>query len=204
MNLGNAAVFGVAEAAHPCENVKAKLVRRQGEVRLGLRAVRTMEVFTGGVGTTANVQGKATDTVEGGDGAEVAVVVPELVKADGTMAGDRDQGLRVRGLRPCAGAWHGKPSRAYSYHHFTRPECPPAEFAILGKKPRGRELTATGRDANHKLGQLRVRVEHAIAGVKRSRIVKDVFRNKKPGLSDASLEVACGLHNLRVNHRKRQ
>ena len=58
-------------------------------------------------------------------------------------------------------------------------------------------------DANRKLAKLRVRVEHAIAGVKRSRIVKDVFRNKKPGLSDASMEVACGLHNLRVNHRKR-
>jgi hypothetical protein len=46
-------------------------------------------------------------------------------------------------------------------------------------------------------------VEHGIAGVKRSRIVKDVFRNKKPGLSDTSMELACGLHNLRVNHRKR-
>ena len=52
------------------------------------------------------------------------------------------------------------------------------------------------------LAKLRVRVEHAISGVKRSRIVKDVFRNKKPGLSDASMEVACGLHNLRVDHRK--
>jgi hypothetical protein len=50
---------------------------------------------------------------------------------------------------------------------------------------------------------LRVRVEHAIAGVKRSRIVKDVFRNKKPELSDTSMEIACGLHNLRVNHRSR-
>ena len=72
------------------------------------------------------------------------------------------------------------------------------------KKPRGRELTAAEKDANRKLAKLRVRVEHAIAGVKRSRIVKDVFRNKKPELSDASMEVACGLHNLRVNHRKRR
>jgi hypothetical protein len=72
------------------------------------------------------------------------------------------------------------------------------------KKPRGRELTATEKDANHKLARLRVRVEHAIAGVKRSRIVKEVFRNKKSGMSDASMEVACGLHNLRVDHRKHQ
>jgi hypothetical protein len=45
-------------------------------------------------------------------------------------------------------------------------------------------------------------VEHAIAGIKRSRVVKDVFRNKKPGSSDVSMEVASGLHNLRVTHRK--
>ena len=45
-------------------------------------------------------------------------------------------------------------------------------------------LTAAEKAANRKLAKLRVRVEHAIAGVKRSRIVKDVFRNKKPGLSD--------------------
>ena len=63
-------------------------------------------------------------------------------------------------------------------------------------------MTAAEKQANRKLAQLRVRVEHAIAGVKRSRIVKDVFRNKKPGSSDESMEAACGLHNLRVNHRK--
>src|SRR3954471_19216062 len=70
------------------------------------------------------------------------------------------------------------------------------------KKPRGRELTSAEKVANRKLAKLRVRVEHAIAGVKRSRIVKDVFRNKKPELSDAPMEAACGLHNLRVRHRR--
>ena len=49
------------------------------------------------------------------------------------------------------------------------------------KKPKGRELTGTEKKANRQLAKLRVRVEHALAGVKRSRIVKDVFRNKKPG-----------------------
>src|SRR5438128_12638636 len=72
------------------------------------------------------------------------------------------------------------------------------------KKVRGRELTAAEKAANQKLAQLRVRVEHAIAGVKRSRIVKDVFRNKKADLSDVSMELSCGLHNLRVNHRKKR
>ena len=70
------------------------------------------------------------------------------------------------------------------------------------KKPKGRELTGTEKKANRQLAKLRVRVEHALAGVKRRRIVKDVFRNKKPGLSDVSMEVACGLHNFRVTYRK--
>jgi hypothetical protein len=47
-------------------------------------------------------------------------------------------------------------------------------------------------------------VENAIAGVKRCRIVKDVFRNTKEGFSDMVMEVACALHNLRVECRHPQ
>ena len=46
-----------------------------------------------------------------------------------------------------------------------------------------------------------MRVEHALAGVKISRIAKDQFRNTAEGLSDAIMEIACGLHNLRVKRR---
>ena len=46
-------------------------------------------------------------------------------------------------------------------------------------------------------------MEHALAGVKRCRAVKDVFRNTKEGDSDSVMEAACGLHNLRVHNRKR-
>jgi hypothetical protein len=53
------------------------------------------------------------------------------------------------------------------------------------------------------LARIRVGVEHAIAGAKRCRIVKDVFRNTKEGDSDSAMEAACGLHNLRVKNRKR-
>jgi len=70
------------------------------------------------------------------------------------------------------------------------------------KPPRG-ELTAAEKRANRKLARLRVRVEHAIAGVKRCRIVKDVFRNTQEGVSDSVMEAASGLHNLRVQSRKR-
>jgi hypothetical protein len=49
-----------------------------------------------------------------------------------------------------------------------------------------------------------VRVEHALAGVKRCRIVKEVLRNTTAGTSDAVMEAACGLHNVRVKKRQRR
>ena len=54
------------------------------------------------------------------------------------------------------------------------------------------------------ISSARIVVEHTIAGVKRCRIVKDVFRNTKPGFSDMAMEVACALHNLRVECRHPQ
>ena len=47
----------------------------------------------------------------------------------------------------------------------------------------------------------RVRMEHAIGGVKRYRIVKDKIRNWKAGFKDAVFETCCGLHNFRLNFR---
>ena len=69
------------------------------------------------------------------------------------------------------------------------------------KKPRKKERTIKEKESNRKLSSIRVKVEHAIAGIKRSRIVKDVFRNTKDNFSDLVMVIACGLHNLRVNHR---
>lgn len=54
---------------------------------------------------------------------------------------------------------------------------------------------------NRIFSSMRVRVEHVIAGVKRSRIVKEVLRLITPGSSDRVMEIACGLHNLRVSWR---
>lgn len=71
------------------------------------------------------------------------------------------------------------------------------------KKPPGGELTAAEKRTNRKFAQIRVKVEHDLAGVKRSRIVKDVLRNTTDGVSDAVMEAACGLHNVRVVSRKR-
>jgi hypothetical protein len=63
-------------------------------------------------------------------------------------------------------------------------------------------LTAKEKERNRKMSKIRVKVEHAISGVKRSRIVKDVLRNTKDDFSDLVMAIACCLHNLRVDHRK--
>ena len=52
------------------------------------------------------------------------------------------------------------------------------------KKPRKKDLTEKEKEGNRKISKVRVRVEHAISGIKRSRSVKDVFRNTKDGFSD--------------------
>lgn len=54
---------------------------------------------------------------------------------------------------------------------------------------------------NRIISSARITVEHAIAGVKRCRIVKDIFRNTKSGMSDMVIEIACALHNLRLAMR---
>jgi len=77
--------------------------------------------------------------------------------------------------------------------------------ATLGrpvKARRGEELGALDRRYNLCLSRARVPVEHVLSGVKRSRIVSDEFRNRKAGLVDTVMELACGLHNFRTHHRQ--
>ena len=69
------------------------------------------------------------------------------------------------------------------------------------KKPRGKELTAEDKENNRAISSIRIRVEHAIGGVKRYRIVKDKIRNWKQGFRDQVMETCCGLHNFRLNSR---
>ncbi len=64
-------------------------------------------------------------------------------------------------------------------------------------------MTRAEKHTNRKISRVRVRVEHALSGVKRARVVKDVLRNTKDGFSDSIMVIACGLHNLRVRSRKR-
>jgi hypothetical protein len=72
------------------------------------------------------------------------------------------------------------------------------------KKPKGRQLEISDKFLNRIVSGVRIRVEHVIAGVKRCRIVKDVFRNLTKGFSDLVMEVACALHNFRISCRHPQ
>lgn len=79
---------------------------------------------------------------------------------------------------------------------------PPNVFTIQPKKQlRGQFLSTADLLSNHLIAGSRVVVEHIIAGIKRCRIVKDVFRNTAHGFSDLVMQVACALHNLRTDFR---
>jgi len=69
------------------------------------------------------------------------------------------------------------------------------------KKPRGQELSLVDQFLNQIISSVRIEVEHVFAGIKRCRIVKDVLRLTREGISDLVMEIACGLHNLRVSCR---
>jgi hypothetical protein len=71
----------------------------------------------------------------------------------------------------------------------------------VGSYPKGKALSAGDKVLNRILSDARVKVEHVLAGIKRCRIVKDVFRLTKKGISDVVIAIACALHNLRVSNR---
>ena len=48
---------------------------------------------------------------------------------------------------------------------------------------------------------IRIKVEHAIGGMKKCRIVKERFRCHKFGFEDMVILIACGLHNFRISHK---
>ena len=69
------------------------------------------------------------------------------------------------------------------------------------KKPKGRDLTEDEKSENRLISSIRVTVEHVISGVKRCRIVKDIFRNTKENYDDVVMQLSCGLHNFRSHFR---
>jgi len=69
------------------------------------------------------------------------------------------------------------------------------------KKPGGKQLSQAEKDSNRQISSIRVRVEHAIGGIKRYRIAKDKIRNWKRDFRDQVMETCCGLHNFRLDFR---
>lgn len=70
------------------------------------------------------------------------------------------------------------------------------------KSSKYKKLTAEEKSENKMKSSRRGTIEHAISGIKRCRIVKDIFRYRRYGYDDLVMELACGLHNLRVAYRK--
>jgi len=63
------------------------------------------------------------------------------------------------------------------------------------KKPIGKELSLEEKENNKIKCRKRVIIENAIAGIKRLRIVTDVFRNHKKDFDDTAMLIASGLWN---------
>jgi DDE superfamily endonuclease len=58
------------------------------------------------------------------------------------------------------------------------------------------------KEQNSLIASIRIVIEHIISGIKRCRIVKDLFRNTKEKYDDLVMEIACALHNFRVHCRQ--
>jgi hypothetical protein len=63
-------------------------------------------------------------------------------------------------------------------------EFPGLRSILPKKKPRGKELSADEKEQNKTKSGVRVLVENALAGVKRLRIVSDIFRNRVKDFPD--------------------
>ena len=87
---------------------------------------------------------------------------------------------------------------------FDRLETGPGRPVVTPwKKPRGRRLHWRRRQFNRQLSRERVRVEHTLASVKRLRVLRDEFRNRRGGMVDEVMILGCALHNYRTDHRER-
>jgi len=75
---------------------------------------------------------------------------------------------------------------------------PELRIAMPKRKPKGGELKEKEKEKNRKISSERVINENAIAGVKRLRIVSDVYRNIKDKFDDKAMLIACGLWNFHL------
>jgi hypothetical protein len=82
-------------------------------------------------------------------------------------------------------------------------EAGPAGVVTPWKRRKGRRVHWKRRDFNRLLAGERIAVEHALASVKRLRILRDEFRNRRTGMVDEVMAIGCTLHNFRWESRQR-
>lgn len=66
------------------------------------------------------------------------------------------------------------------------------------KKPKGKELTCEEKEKNGEISRVRIKVEHAICGIKKFGIMACKLRSRKDGLDDQSTLICAGLHNFHI------
>ena len=67
------------------------------------------------------------------------------------------------------------------------------------KKPDSGQLSCEEKAQNTAISKERIKIEHSIGEVKVFAIVHQSFRNLKTAFDDLLMEMACGLHNLRLD-----
>lgn len=70
------------------------------------------------------------------------------------------------------------------------------------KKAKGRELSEVEKEWNRYVNSRRMLVEHAIGGVKRYGIVGGIYGNRREGMEDKVMLLACGLWNFHIKMKE--
>lgn len=66
------------------------------------------------------------------------------------------------------------------------------------KKPKGKELTDEEKEKNRQISRVRIKIEHAICGIKKFGIMACKLRSRKDGFDDQSALICAGLHNFHI------
>ena len=70
------------------------------------------------------------------------------------------------------------------------------------QQPTGQALTAEQNEHHRLISSMRMVIEPIMAGMKRCRMVKALCRNTQATSDDLVMEIACALHNFRVDCRQ--
>ena len=73
-----------------------------------------------------------------------------------------------------------------------------AKLCLPHKRSKNRPLDDESRDWNRLLASIRVRVEHAIGGMKRFGVASGIYRSRKPGTDDKFNLLSAGLWNYHL------